>query len=108
MRGPLDLLQEARALLANAAHWTVRSYARDRNGQPIHPWEREAVCWCTYGAPERHGISGQSVEACAFLRVAASKLFEEFPAHVNDVRGHFSVLRMYDRAIELAAAEVSS
>lgn len=104
MSDALEQLRAARSLLADPAAWTRETYARDRYGDPVHSAFEEAACWCAYGALERQGASGNS-EASEYLRRAALVLFDSWPACVNDDRGHEAVLRMYDRAIELAESQ---
>ncbi|MCJ2067825.1 hypothetical protein MKK75_03210 [Methylobacterium sp. J-030] len=97
-------LRAARDTLTDPAHWTKEAYARDRRGAAVASNSPEAVCWCAYGALERLG-TGEIVDAREYLRVAADDLFKSPPAGVNDHIGHAAVLRMYDRAIELAEAQ---
>lgn len=100
----LEQLRTARELLSDPTKWTRGEYARDRYGDAVPSAHAEAVCWCAYGALDRAG-AGQFGDAREYLRGAADKLFDSFPACVNDEQGHADVLRMYDRAIELAEAQ---
>ena len=103
MSAALEQLRDARALITDPAQWTEHTYARDRYGRAVDPCQPEAVCWCAYGALDRQGADECS-DAREYLRAAAEVLFDSFPACVNDDDGHAAVLRMYDRAIELAGA----
>jgi hypothetical protein len=44
---PKDVLVAARALIADPAHWTQGSYARDAAGHRVGENSAEATCWCT-------------------------------------------------------------
>lgn len=107
MSATLEQLRDARELLADPTRWTQGSYARDARGYRALPEAREAACWCALGALLRPALEWDVtlVWGHLLLRRAAKEIFDRTPDWVNDVLGHADVLRMYDRAIELAEAQ---
>ena len=98
-------LREARALIEDPERWTTREYARDAEGGALDDGaEPAAVCWCAVGALDR--VTGEPVD---LLHDPAYRLLAKVASYevtrTNDRHGHAAVLRMYDRAIELAEAE---
>jgi hypothetical protein len=98
----LQIVERARALIADEEHWCRRSLANDVNGVPISPTSGRAVKWCGLGA----------VIAAAYQLTndydAAHRLGHEAlrphysPAtviHVNDVRGHAAAIALLDEVI---------
>lgn len=104
MNGAVEDLWAARELLADPGRWTQGVYARDERGAKMPPEDVRAVCWCALGALLRPEATWQAdfVRGGAFLVQAADELFRSTPSGVNDRLGHAAVLRIYDRAIELA------
>ena len=96
-----DILRAARARIADPKNWTQRHFARDAYGLPVMGSSADAVCWCAEGALQAEGRSYASAELL-ILDQAAHELTNEFAAWVNDHDGHSAVLKIYDRAIELA------
>lgn len=99
-----DILRAAKARIADADRWVQGSFAVDFRGVPVASTDINAVCWCAYGALKAEcAASEQDYREHEYLLQRASQdLFCKMPAVVNDVRGHKAVLRVYDRAIELA------
>ena len=98
----LQIVERARALIADEQHWCRRNLANDMNGVPTFPTSARAVKWCGLGA----------------LVAAAYQLTNDFDAahqlsnevlgahcrsatlmHVNDIRGHAAVLTLFDEVI---------
>jgi hypothetical protein len=64
-----------------------------------------ATRWCALGSiyVENLKLGNHCAKACCeLLQKAATELFEQNIALVNDFRGHADTLRMFDRAIELS------
>ena len=98
----LEILRAARELISDPAKWTQGAYARDEKGfQLCTGYDTGATCWCAIGALEHIYASMSELEAIRYLTLAVS----EWPAKVNDHKGHAAVLDMYDRAIALAEKE---
>lgn len=98
----VQIIERARALIADGEHWCRRNLANDVNGVPIYPTSDRAVKWCGLGA----------VIAAAYQLAhdldAAHQLGHEAlrPRHgaatliyVNDTIGHAAVLALFDEVI---------
>jgi hypothetical protein len=100
----LQIVEQARALIADEQHWCCRHLAQDVNGVSVSPTSASAVKRCGLGA----------------VIAAAHQLIHDFDAahhlghealrprycpatliYINDVRGHAAVLSLFD---EVSAA----
>ena len=112
---PLDLLVEAREIIAPPSAWTTHTYARDQRGAGCPPEGDRAVCWCAIGALYR--AAGSPVEdAPDNVERALTILREQLDASrpeglervgvgtYNDTHDHAEVLVLYGRAIACAGA----
>ena len=54
-----DVLDAAADVVVNG--WTTDSYAKNKDGKPVHVMHEDAVCFCTVGAVAR--VLGGSVKA---------------------------------------------
>jgi hypothetical protein len=99
-----EILKAARARIADPKNWTQEHYARTDKGRPVGSNEAGAVCWCAIGALNAELGANASGEESAFKMLwnASGELFRMGPHMVNDDLGHSAVLKIYDRAIELA------
>jgi hypothetical protein len=98
----IQIVELARALIADEQHWCTHNLALDNNGIGVSPTSSRAVKRCALGA----------------LIAAANQLTHDFDAayklghealarighhvilmHVNDVRGHAAVLALFDQVI---------
>ena len=83
--------------------------ARNARGFSVPTLWPSATCWCAWGALALNAKNvAWSIESAAevYLNAAANELYgARTVAIVNDGLGHAAVLRMYDRAIELAEAQ---
>jgi len=117
-----ELLICTRAKIADPAHWTQHTEARDFARSPVSPVSALAVCWCAAGAlvacaPDNDRSDPVFLDAYDRLRFTAQILIDETAGAirgemniaaldtdelcaVNDVLGHAAALRMYDMAIE--------
>ena len=109
--GAVEILTAARAMLAERVRWTQGEMARDAYGSPIDAEADGAVCFCAWGAFTRASLGWEDTpaerQADNAMYAAAVALFQYYPSQVNDQLGHAAVLRMYDRAIELAEGRPS-
>ena len=104
-----DLLRRARAIIAAPDHWTQRTQARDRNGDPCDPCASRATAWCLTGAillamqPSTPLLSRMSQygRAVAALEQAVPDGCSDIQLW-NDrrVRTHADVLNTMDAAID--------
>jgi NifU-like protein involved in Fe-S cluster formation len=98
----IQIVELARALIADERHWCRRHLAEDGNGVSVSPISSSAVKRCGLGA----------VIAAAYQLThdfdTADKLGQEAIApigtlvtlmHVNDTRGHSAVLALFDEVI---------
>lgn len=101
----LEILIEARALIADKSHWTHEVFANTSNGIPVLPNSHRATKWCAIGALRKivgddsnslHGIDSPIRQ----LNLVALDLYQMNIANVNDRLGHQSVLKVYDLAIK--------
>ena len=46
----LEVLKDARALIADPERWTQGEAARNAHGLPVDPRDTDAACWCPIGA----------------------------------------------------------
>ena len=59
----IEILTQARELLAQPGKWTRQAFARDAAGEEMHGHEPSAVQFCAIGAIER--VTGQRHRTCA-------------------------------------------
>lgn len=100
----VEVLKAARELISDPRRWTTQTFACDKDGWDCDAWSDVAVRFCAFGAVDRIGMGAES-GATAFIVRAAREAWNLGPARVNDEYGHTAVMQMFDRAIELAAAE---
>lgn len=107
---PVTLLKRARALIEDPKHWTQGAYARNKSGKPVDADSPAAERFCALGALDRVGAGGR---AEVFL-YKATRGNQHGVSWVNDgylpgvssrLAAHNAVLRIYDRAIEIAKQE---
>lgn len=100
-------LLAARTVISNKKYWTKDMLARNDKGQHVEVTDPEACSFCAIGAlvfavGEEIGFVGYT-KPYRYLMKASQELYNnEFVSDVNDTHGHKAVLRVYDRAIELA------
>ncbi len=113
----LEILREARELITPQERHTTFAFARDEKGEVLSVWDHRAACWCVQGSIMR--VAGHDkLSANGKVRFHAHRLLnaavvdigqwrETTAAGVNDVHGHAAVLKVMDRAIELAERETA-
>ena len=98
----IQIVEGARALIADEQNWCRRNLANDVNGALIYPTSERAVKWCGLGA----------VIAAAYQlthdfdtanRLGHEALRPRYGAatviYVNDTIGHAAVLALFDEVI---------
>lgn len=50
MKTTIEILKEARELIAKEGGWGQGTYARSADGEVSYPTNPDAVCFCTWGA----------------------------------------------------------
>jgi hypothetical protein len=104
-----ERLREAKARIADPAHWCQGVLAQDANGEEIAPSSTKAVKWCASGSLD--GFPGwwgawRILEGVAHdMRIEAKLPKDDDLCDtplINDTFGHAKVMELYDRAIARA------
>ncbi len=104
MSKPLNtqIIERARALIADEQNWCRGQLARDANGNPVCPTDARAKRRCAFGAfiAAAYEIANDYTLADD-LAIGAVRSFTATATlvNVNDVRGHAAVLMQLDEAI---------
>ena len=109
----LEALKDARDRIADPAHWTHGTSAKDAHGCSVSPLDQAAVKWCAGGSMNRstEELGTDDIRPYEFLtygtkRVAAEEgLTTRLISQVNDICSHSGAMRMYDVAIERATQD---
>lgn len=104
-----QVLINARALIADPAHWTRGTLACDANGRTVEWHDQSATKWCAMGAIYRaaYDLVGDQREATRIgdevaKTVRPNRWFGGGLPVINDARGHAAVLKVFDKALEAA------
>ena len=94
----IQIVERARALIANEEHWCRGDLARDANGVGVCPTSDSATKRCGLGALimaayRSRAAHDLAIKAMRPLRGSATLV------NVNDVRGHAAVLALFDEVI---------
>ena len=101
----LQIVEQARALIADETHWCRGELARDVNGMGVCPTSASAAKRCGLGAlimaayqltNDRRGSHDLAIKAMRPLHGSATLV------NVNDMRGHAAVLALFDEVIAAA------
>jgi len=102
----LEVLKDARNLIADKGRWCRGYAALAESGHPVRAHSDRAVRWCAVGAV-RH-IVGDDWDAKSIrsirqmLNIVSEELHgKENLVLVNDHDGHEAVLKVFDEAIKL-------
>ena len=100
-----QVLVNARALIADPAHWTRSALARNAAGHPIHWCDTSAAAWCALGAIFRsaYELVGNKEEATRIGKEVAKGIAPIWLGRslmtMNDVLGHAAILARFDKAL---------
>jgi YD repeat-containing protein len=104
-----QVLINARALIAERAHWTTGTLACTANGRRVAWHDQSATKWCALGAIYRaaYDLVGDPTEATRIgnevaKSVSPARWFRGGLPAINDVRGHAAVLKVFDKALQAA------
>lgn len=104
MTKEIAIIRRAREIISDPEKWTQGTYARDRDGAPIHPGDEEASCWCALGAIAKAAIELEAQPGDG--SAAADRLWnisKRPVGWVNDygprVQAHAAVLSLFDKAL---------
>ncbi len=103
----VQILKDARALIADEKNWTQRVSARNKSGLEVPVLNSEASCFCAVGALDRftNGIAFGSAAYLLLKKEAGAKYLTV--SDFNDTHTHAEVLAIFDRAIAHAESEVA-
>jgi hypothetical protein len=98
----IQIVERARALIADEQHWCQRNLANDMNGVPTFPSSPRAVKWCGLGAliaaayqlTNDFDAADQLGHEALSPRYRAATLMQ-----INDISGHAAVLALFDEVI---------
>ena len=98
----IQIVERARALIADKQHWCRGELARDVSGKGVCPTSASAVRRCALGA-----VIAAAYELMHDLDAAHDFAFKALrpqygtatPVRVNDMRGHAAVLALFDTVI---------
>ena len=108
MARPLQkqIVERARAFIADEQHWCRGELARDVNGEEVCPTSASAVKWCALGAvtAAAHELTHDLDAALDFAFKALRPQYGTATlVRVNDMRGHAAVLALFDDVIAAGA-----
>src|ERR1700694_5123421 len=98
-----QVLINARALIADRAHWTTGTLARAAAGHEVQWYDHSATKWCAMGAIYRaaYDLVGDAKEATRMGNEVARRVYPPRwlrggLATINDGLGHAAVLAVFD------------
>lgn len=107
-----QILISAKVVIEKPENWTRGWFARDAENNPVHSAERNAVCFCSLGAVRKVMFGPESTEPCRdktynlivnLMDDVVRDTFNECNVPTfNDNTTHEEVLKMFDKAIEVA------
>ena len=98
----MQIVERARALIADKQHWCRGELARDVNGEGVCPSSASAVKRCALGAviAAAHELTHNLDFANDFAFKALRPRYGTATlVRVNDMRGHEAVLALFDTVI---------
>ena len=101
----LQIVEQARALIADESHWCRGELARDMNGVGVCPTSDRAMKRCGLGAviAAAYQLTNDFRAAHDLAIQAMRPLYGSATlVHVNDMRGHAAVLALFDEVIAAA------
>lgn len=120
----LDILVQARGLIADEDHWTKGAMARNAAGEPLNSFTPGAVCWCAEGAVVSTCGTYNSLAGAALEALQETPIMETFsegrtpdreeePVGINELNDHSDtyhedVLQLFDQAINIVRRDLDS
>ena len=102
-----QILINARALIADPAHWRQGMLASAADGGQVDPCIPSATKWCAVGAIHRaaYDLVGDRDQAARIARdvakgICPKRWFLGGVEAINDFRGHAAVLAVFDKALQ--------
>ena len=111
MSGPLkvQIVERARALIADEQHWCRGHLAQDENGVAVFPTSANAVKRCGLGALMAAAYEfTHDFDAAHYLGHSALRPHYGHSTliYVNDARGHAAALALFDEVIAARARDL--
>ena len=112
-----EILNLAKKKIADSHNWTQGTAARDMFGDAVSVTSKDAVCWCAVGSLQSLSLSetenGIGAIACLYLDKASGIHITNYgdlrsSAQFNDTHSHEEVMKLFDKAIELAKREANA
>lgn len=102
----IEVVQQVRDLISDRSHWCAHHMALDNDGHPVSAYSDLACRWCISGAYE-HVLGPETRTDYStwglIVRAARSLTNGRWgPVLVNDIEGHDMVMKVLDRAIDMA------
>ena len=98
----VHIIERARALIADEAHWCRRQIALDADGMAVCATDRRASKLCAYGAliaSARHMTNDCDQSYRLVFRAATQFGGSTALIEVNDTDGHAAVIALFDEVI---------
>lgn len=98
----VQILERARALIADERHWCSGQFALDARRLAVDPTGPSAVQRCAVGAliAAAHEITRDPALAHQLAATSMRPLVGATAlTHINDAEGHAAVLKLFDQAI---------
>lgn len=103
----LEVLIEARDLIADKRRWVTITYATNANGSTVMPTDDDAIAWCAMGAIYKvkniTPTQNNYFPRCEERNLIFDSVYELYNApsisNVNDIMGHDAILAAFDLAI---------
>ena len=105
----IQVVERARALIADEQHWCRGELARDVNGEEVCPTSASAVKWCALGTvtAAAHELTHDLDAALDFAFKALRPQYGTATlVRINDMRGHAAVLALFDDVIAAENSQV--
>lgn len=96
------ILVLARAIIEDQGKWTTGANARDAWDEAVGPTSSKACCWCARGAVLRVMPAYSPIPFSVLTKAGRELFHEDSTVLINDAFDHADVIRLFDRAIELA------
>jgi len=98
----IQIVELARALIADEQHWCLHHLALNKNGIVVGPMSPRAVRWCALGAAiaAAYQLTHDFDTAHKLGHEALAPIGDPIPVmHINDTRGHSAALALFDEVI---------
>jgi hypothetical protein len=98
----VQIVELARALIADEQHWCRRHFGEDAHGLPVSPTSPSAIKWCGLGAVIAAAYQLTHNPDAAYqigYQALRPHCGSATLIHVNDTRGHAAVLALFNEVM---------